>query len=317
MLHIITAVVLILGPSLSGCNKTKIAMSSQEDNSPDTRTRKSVDAISPPNEIVATGSPSPKQWPRCWLSNRLSAKTAFNIGGSRNGTPGSPTYTSSDGRQKFQSTSYNPTTSGDCILNWFDQDYSQEPWVALFKQRYPNYRAVITCRAHSTPDCMCAHTLPKSHDGFLTIEGRCIRKTAASSYELYDVREPDPNKGVEAKGACDAVRRTVEDIAKTNVGRTSFIQQNQDRQEVGRPDQTCRTDFEPFTPLPDEKDWYASKIRDWAVTSCTDINTNCRCYTFYNKSGHQDGIRSLAIEHDICLLCENNTCQIVKPTDTL
>ena len=314
MLHITTIAILILSASLSGCNKARITMSSQDEPS---KQNKSIDASSPPEEITTTDSSIPKQWPRCWLSDRLAVKTAFDVAGSRGSTRGSPTYVKSDGRQEFKSTSYNPTTSGNCILNWFDQNHSQEPWVALFKQKFTRYRGLITCSASPTPDCMCAQTYPELFDGFLNTEGLCIRKTAANSYELYDVRQPDPSKTVEAKGACDAVRSTVESISKTNVKRANFLQQNQDKPEVGRHDQTCRTDFEPFAPLPEEKDWYASKIRDWAVTTCTDNNTNCRCYAFYNKSGHQEGVRSSVIENDTCLLCENSTCQVVDTIGTL
>ena len=163
---------------------------------------------------------------------------------------------------------------------------------------------------------MCAATLAELQEiqgsNWITTTEKCIRKTAANSYELYDVREPDPSKTIKAKEACDAVRRSVLDISEANIKRPGFMTQNQDKPEVGRHNQTCRTDFEPFAPLPEEKDWYASEVRDWAITTCTDINTHCRCYTSYSKSGYQDGVRSKQIDHSPCLLCKNNTCQLVE-----
>ena len=154
MLRIITIVILILGSSLNSCNKARISMSSQNETPDNTDTDKSIDAVSSPaTEVVASDSPFPKQWPQCWLSQRLAVKTSFRVAGSHTpmGTPA--TYTRSDGRQEFKSTSYNPTTTGNCILNWFDDDTgnTDEPWVALFKQKFPNYRAVVTCTASPTP----------------------------------------------------------------------------------------------------------------------------------------------------------------------
>ena len=301
----------------SSCNKRTASLSSQDPVAAQDEKGNTIDAEGtlPTEEgIVAEGIAAPKKWPKCWLSYRLSVLTSFHIAGNRGNTWTDPTYTQEDGRQEFQGNSKNPTASGNCILNWFDQDYSKEPWVALFKKEFPRYNAVISCSAQSTPDCLCASTMPvESPDGFLTSEERCVRKSSdGKSYSLYGVHEIADNQTVPAAGRCDAAHKATSAIAKTNLGTDSFMQQTQDKLEIGGAGQTCRTDFEPFAPQPDEKDWYADKIRDWAITTCSDQSTGCRCYAIYNKSGYQDGARSGLFEHETCLLCADGTCQLAK-----
>ena len=313
MLHKTHIALLVLAIFFVGCNKRPASLSNQE--TEDSTDGRSIDVgeVSPPEEISVTTIPAPKQWPKCWLSYRLSIMTSFRIAGSRGDTWVAPTYTQEDGRQEFRGEAKNPTTSGKCTINWFAQDYSKEPWVALFKQEFPSYRAVISCAADTTPDCLCASTLPiKSSSGFYVSVEKCVRKTSAGGYKLYGVHEVEDGQAVPAAGRCDAAHKATEGIAKANLGLESFRQQAQDRQEMGGAGQTCRTDIEPFAPLPDEKDWYANEIRDWGVTTCTDQGTGCRCYAIYNKSGSEEGVRSGMFEYETCLLCKDGTCQLAK-----
>ena len=314
MLRTTYIALLVLATFCGGCNKRSVALSYRD--TEETQDGKGIDAegVSPPAEITAEGIPAPKQWPKCWLSYRLSIMTSFRTAGSRGDTWVAPTYTQEDGRQEFPGAAKNPTTSGNCVLNWFAQDYSQEPWVALFKQEFSQYEAVVSCTAASTPDCLCASTLPVIRNDFYESEERCVRKTAAGKYRLYGVHERSDNQTVPDTGRCAAVHQAVGDIARANIGDTpeSFMQQTQDKPEMGGAGKTCRTDFEPFAPQPDEKDWYANEMRDWAITACTDQNTGCRCYAIYNKSGYREGARSGMFEHETCLLCKNSTCQLAR-----
>lgn len=310
MLHTTNIALLLLMAVLGSCNKSSIALSSQEGK------KKKLDAkgVTPPEKISVDALSVPKQWPKCWLSYRLSVMTSFRTAGNRGDKWVAPTYTQEDGRQEFPGQSKNPTTSGNCVLNWFAQDYSQEPWVGLFKQEFSQYEAVVSCTAKQSPDCLCASTLPIASDsGFFTSEERCIRKSAnGKNYKLYSVHEVEGSQPVPAAGRCDTAYKASEDIAKANILLGNFTQQNQDKTEVGGVGLDCRTDFEPFAPLSDEKDWYADEIRDWAITICTDQNTGCRCYAIYNKSGYEDGARSGMFEHETCLLCKDGTCQLAR-----
>ena len=305
-IHIAT---LLFVAHFSGCNKHSVMLSDQD---PDRKPRQGLEATgaTPPEEIVAEENTAPKQWPKCWLSFRLGVATSFYLAGQRSQGWIEPTFKASDGRQKLTGKAKNPTVEGDCVMNWFQQDHSQEPWVALFQQEFPRYQAVVTCTASSTPDCSCGSTLPIDIAGYWVSEERCVRKSG-QGYELYHVREPDSRQTVPNEGRCDAAQQAVESISKTNLRRDDFQQKTQDRPEMGGAGQTCRTDFEPFAPLDDEKDWYASSIRDWAVTSCQDQATSCRCYAIYNKSSFVDGAPSSQFDLDTCLLCKEGVCQFV------
>ncbi len=314
MLRTIYAAILVLATILGGCNKRSVTLSNQDAEKSQDEKSRGIDAegVTSPEKVSAEAMAAPKRWPQCWLSYRLSVVASFYTAGSRGDSWVDPTYTEGDGRQEFQGKSYNPSVSGNCVLNWFAQDYSKEPWVALFKQKFPSYAAVVSCTATSTPDCLCAATLPVLRNDFHESRERCVRKTAAGDYELYSVREVADNQSVPAAGRCDAVLKTVGAIARTNLGLGSFLQETKDRLEVGSVGQACRTDFEPFAPLPEEKDWYANEIRDWGITTCTDQNTGCRCYAIYNKSGYRAGSRASVFEDETCLLCKDGTCQLVK-----
>ena len=312
MLHKTYIALLVLATFGGSCNKQSVSLSNRD--TEETQDGNGIDAevVSPPEEITVETVSAPTQWPKCWLSYRLSIMTSFHIAGSRGDTWVESKHTPEAGRHEFKGESKNPTTSGKCTLNWFAQDYSKEPWVALFKQEFPNYRAVISCTATPTPDCLCASTLPVVINDFYESEERCVHKTADGNYKLYGVHERSDNQTVPAAGRCDATFKAVGDIARANLGVENFKQQTKDRQEMGGAGQTCRTDIEPFAPLPDEKDWYANEIRDWGITTCTDQNTGCRCYSIYNKSGYKEGARSGMFEHETCLLCKNGTCQLAK-----
>lgn len=313
MLRTIYIAITVLAIFCASCNKQSVRLSDRETEEAQNETRREAEAegVTPPPKITAT-TITPKRWPQCWLSFRLSVMTAFHIAGNRGDKWVEPTYKQAEGRQEFRGESKNPTTSGTCVLNWFAQDYSKEPWVALFKQEFPRYAAVISCAASSTPDCRCAATLPVFNNDFYESEERCVRKTADGNYKLYSVHEVADNQTVPATGRCTAAHKAVVEITTANLGLESFLQQKQDRAESGYTGQTCRTDFEPFAPRPEEKDWYANKIRDWAVTTCTDQNTGCRCYAIYNKSGYIEGEPAGMFEHETCLLCKDGTCQLAK-----
>lgn len=312
MLRTIYIAITVLAVFCGGCNKQSVGLSNRntEEAQAENNGQEATGATPPPEITVTTlGS---KRWPQCWLSFRLSVITAFHIAGNRGNEWDGPTYEPDDGRQEFQGESQNPPTSGDCVLNWFAQDNPDEPWVALFKQEFPRYKAVISCKVSSTSDCLCATTLPvSSDDGFYVSEERCVRKIADDNYKLYSVHEVADDQTVPAAGRCTAAHKAVVDIARANLGLESFRQQTQDRAETYA-GQTCRTDFEPFAPQPEEKDWYANEIRDWAVTTCTDESTGCRCYAIYNKSGYIEGGRSGMFEYETCLLCKDGTCQLAK-----
>jgi len=315
MLRTIYITIAVLAVICTSCSKQSVRLSNQgtEEAQDETRGGAEAEGVTPPVEITATPM-APKHWPQCWLSFRLSVMTAFHIVGNRGDTWVAPTYTQADGRQEFQGESKNPTTRGECVLNWFAQDYSKEPWVELFKQEFsPRYKAVIGCAASPTPDCLCAATLPVvTIDDFYESEERCVRKTADGNYKLYGVHEVADDQTVPAAGRCTAAHKAVVDIARANLGLESFQQRTQDRVETGYAGQTCRTDLEPFAPQPEEKDWYANEIRDWGVTTCTDQSTGCRCYAIYNKSGYTEGEPAGMFEHETCLLCKDGTCQLAK-----
>ena len=315
MLRTIYIAIAVLAVICTSCNKQSVGLSNRDTEEAHDEKRKELGAegVTPSPKITVT-TLGPKHWPQCWLSFRLSVMTAFHIAGHRDDAPMvAPTYTLAEGRQKFQGESKNPTTSGDCVINWFGQDNPDEPWVELFKQEFPRYAAVISCKASPTPDCLCAATLPVSDkDGFSESEERCVRKTADGNYKLYSVHEVADDQTVPAAGHCTAAHNAVGEITRANLGLESFRQQTQDRQETGYAGQTCRTDIEPFAPQPEEEDWYADKIRDWAVTTCTDESTGCRCYAIYNKSGYIEGERAGMFEHETCLLCKDGTCQLAK-----
>ena len=308
--HIAMLVLVAFG---SSCNKRTAVFSDRDLGTTETGRGDDAEGTKPPGEVTVEPIAAPSKWPKCWLSFRLSTATSFHLAGARHDTWVTATYQESDGRQELKGTAKNPAVEGDCVLNWFAQDHSQEPWVALFKQEFPRYQAVVTCTTPSTPDCSCGSTLPIETDGYVISKERCIRKTSAGKgYELYYVREPNTAQALSNEGHCDAALSAVENIARINITRHDFQAQTQDIQETGGAGQTCRTDFEPFAPLSDEKDWYASSIRDWALTSCQDQTTGCRCYAFYSKSSHVDSARSNMFDTDTCLLCKDGTCQLVK-----
>ena len=262
--------------------------------------------------------PSPKKWPKCWLSSRLSTVNAQRIAGFGSNTQVPPLYSAAQGRQEFRGLLKNPTAEGNCVLNWSGQDHRQEPWVLRLQEQYPAMHAALTCTAKSTPECHCISLLPEPpYDGTLSlIIGTCVREAVTGGHELYDVRDPDNSHTVPDNGRCNAARAETRKLVTSRLGDEGFLQQTVDDETTPTANLTCRTDFEPFAPLDDEKDWYASDIRDWAITSCQDQTTNCRCYVIHNKSGHEEGKRGMGIESGTCLLCENGTCQQAAMSST-
>ena len=117
-----------------------------------------------------------------------------------------PLFKSSDGRQEWTADDeeirerskknndpakkYPPTTTGKCVLNWFGQDHSKEPWVSQLQNKYPSMHAVVTCTADYTPYCTCiklfkpppygVDSLHHPHDGYL-----CLREAADGGHEAY------------------------------------------------------------------------------------------------------------------------------------
>lgn len=141
----------------------------------------------------------------------------------------------------------------------------------------------------------------------------CVRETTGGGHEIFHVKDPGNTKTVPAAGKCDAaLADSLASMPNQQATAEAFMKQNKDTTATGVRGSSCRTDFEPFAPLDDEKDWYASKIRDWAITTCTDATTNCRCYVTYNKSGHKENERSVTRSYKDCLLCANGTCQQAK-----
>ena len=267
----------------------------------------------PPPPITVEPIPAPKKWPKCWLSVRLSAMNAQRIAGFGGNTQLPPLYSAAQGRQGFRGILKNPTAEGNCVLNWFGQDHSQEPWVLQLQEQYPDMHATLTCTADATPQCTCISILPTPPYGnSLSLRiGQCVRDAATGGHELYNHKDPDSSHTVPDTGRCATVNNIVTDVSQTRLNDSSFLQETTDKDSTPTTNISCRTDFEPFAPQPDEKDWYADKIRDWAITTCTDQTTNCRCYLTYNKSGHEEGKRSSGFEYNTCLLCENGTCQQV------
>ena len=307
----LTAIVSILFALLGSCNEERFVMSAEAEEVQ----KNTGDAISEPTptptplQVTSEENPAPKQWPQCWLSARLSTMTAFRITGFGGNTRQDPLYESSGGRQEFKSTSYNPTTDGNCVLNWYGQDNSKEPWVSQLETKAPNMHAALTCIADKTPDCRCVTLIPSppyTDQGIELMSGVCVREVTGGGYEIYNVRDPSSSNTVPAAGKCDAA--LADSLASVQTQAT-FMEENTDTTSTGANGSTCRTDIEPFAPLDDEKGWYANKIRDWAITTCTDTTTNCRCYVTYHKSGHKDKERSLARGYKTCLLCADGTCQ--------
>ena len=318
MAYITPALVLASLLAALSCNEARVSLSADDQTANALGEGAQITAeepADPPPPVVVEEIPGPKKWPKCWLSSRLSLMNALRISGFGAGDKTDPLYSAEQGRQEFRGHSKNPTTHGDCVLNWFGQDHSKEPWVLQLQTGHPNMHAALTCTADATPQCNCISVIPPppyrtGNGGGIDIKiGLCVRDSAAGGHELYNYNDPDSSQTIPAAGRCTAVSADTSAIGKARLHDNSFLQQNQDSQHTGASGSTCRTDIEPFAPLDEERDWYADKIRDWAITTCTDPITNCRCYTIHNKSGHEEGKRDAGFEYGTCLLCTNGTCK--------
>ena len=341
--HIFTPFIFAL-MLIAGCNEPTMNMSMDDREPPPQQADLDAGAANvdePPPPVVVEEVPGPKKWPQCWLSSRLSAMNAFRISGFGASITGTPIHNPNEGRLEFRGHSKNPSTYGNCVLNWLrdsdDADNTNEPWINHqssdptkqgIKQRSPGMHAALTCTADATPECHCITVIPKppynapNGNGFaISLDtGLCVRKDPDTSHErpkageafhLFHYNRPDPSQpNVEPEnGRCKTPLADAFALGNARMRDQSFLQQNQDiPSHPGAGGSTCRTDFEPFAPLDDEKDWYADKIRDWATTTCTDQTTNCRCYLTHLKSGHEEGKRSSSIGHGTCLLCKDGTC---------
>ena len=264
------------------------------------------------NPVIVTETiPAPKQWPQCWLSSRFSSAEAIMKKNNK-------IYTEGDGRQTFRGKAVNPTVQGDCIYNWFGQNNSSEPWVAMIQQEISTdiYEAVVTCTADITPDCTCMTVVPSnsapsnSADPFLV--GTCVQENDIGEMVLFDVRTPEPGTTQPAKGRCDAANHDLEAILLNDTKRYQIFGMDDDS-DIAADDssKTCRVDIEPFNPRDNEKDWYGDEIRDWAVVTCEDEQTSCRSYAIFYKSSEDQDARTQVAERGMMLICDNDSCQRV------
>ncbi len=308
---------------LSGCANETAPLSSetqeviaaeQNTNTPLSNTR----IADEPEDVTVEAIPTPKEWPTCWLSARLSTATAMLA--VESGWDAS-SFKRDNGRTEFTGKSANPSNRGDCIFNWFGQDNPDEPWVGVLWNGMPQdphaeyyrdkYEAVVTCTADSTPDCTCMTTIPKTLDGeqpFLV--GDCVREDDIGGYTLYEVRDPQLKAHSPANGRCDVTNASIDSLISPN-SRSEIMRMEDDTDISANKDTTCRVDIEPFSPLDDEEDWYGDAIRDWAVVTCEDKDTSCRSYAIFYKSNREEGLRSSSPETGLMLVCDNGTCEQV------
>lgn len=314
----LVAIAPILFAPLGSCNEERFVTSTSEKKPPhkDDAEANPKPTKTPPPPVDSEELPTPKHWPECWLSSRLSTMTAFRIAGFSDNAYTGPLHKSSDGRQELTGESQNPHTTGKCVLNWFGQDHSQEPWVLQLQEtpELQGMHAALTCIADKTPNCRCAALLPQppyTDQAFELIIGLCVEDAPDGGHEIYHVKDPSRGNTVPAAGKCvAALADSIASRPNTRDAQEIFLQQNKDTTATGtKQGISCRTDIEPFAPLDDEKGWYAHKDRDWAITTCTDNTTGCRCYVTYNKSGQKDKERSMTQEYNSCLLCADDTCQ--------
>ena len=261
--------------------------------------------------VVTETIAAPEQWPQCWLSSRLSSAEAVR-------KKVQVAYQKNDGRQEFRGNIVNPTAQGDCIYNWFGQDNSGEPWVALLHTRLSSftsadyYEAVATCTADATPDCTCMTAIPIDSSitsGKPFIVGYCERENALGETKLFNVSAPDPATPMQpANGRCDTANNLIAEATKPEKRNEIFDMSEDGDIDVGN-NQTCNVDVEPFNPRDDEKDWYADAIRDWAVVVCEDKQTSCRSYAIFYKSSEDQDARSPTPESGLMLICNDGSCQ--------
>ena len=254
--------------------------------------------------------PAPKEWPKCWLSARLSSIEA--IVKKRNAT-----YARKEGRQEFRGKSANPITAGDCVLNWFRQDSPDEPWVVRLQESAgPGYEAVVTCTADPTPACTCMSVIPAtSPDNSLTnltfLAGNCVRKNDDGQFVIYNVGAPQRTEQLPANESCVTAADRVNSFLTEKIDSVWSMEADEDL-TLSNGD-SCRVDIEPFAPRADEQDWYGDAIRDWAVITCEeeDESSTCRSYALFYKSGEEKDVRGQATETGLMLHCSEDKCQQV------
>ena len=271
-----------------------------------------------PEDITVEEIPTPKEWPACWLSARLSTSTAMLA---VEGGWDASSFKRDNGRTEFTGKSANPSNRGNCIFNWFGQDNPDEPWVEVLWNGMPQdpraeyyrdkYEAVVTCTADSTPDCTCMTTIPKTIDGELPfLVGDCVREDDIGGHIIYPVSDPQLKGARPANGRCDIANTSLDSLLANK--RAEIMGMEDDREITTSEGTTCHVDVEPLNPRDDEKDWYGDAIRDWAVVTCEDEDTSCRSYAIFYKSSREEGLRSSTPETGLVLICDNGTCEQVQ-----
>ena len=300
---------------LGSCANETTSLSASVETSQETQdataaTAKSGTAAPPIADIETDTIPAPKEWPKCWLSARLSSIEA--IVKKRNAT-----YARTEGRQEFRGKSANPITDGDCVLNWFGQDNPDEPWISEM-QHYAGvgYEAVVTCTADATPACTCMSVIPtndpdNSLDNLTFLVGNCVRESDAGRFVIYNVRDPQRTARLPANESCVTAASKVKLFLTEKIDSIWSMEADEDL-TLSNGD-SCRVDIEPFAPRADEQDWYGDAIRDWAVITCEeeDGDATCRSYALFYKSGEEQDSRGQVTETGLLLHCSEDKCQQV------
>lgn len=330
---------------LLGCGNKMIPVTTNIGNGDSTPEPPPASPMSPSPSPAPQPTPTatPTNWPKCWLSHRLATAEAFRLQGMQpDGTNAAPIYQGKESsygksqasayRYEFAGKMVNPSTTGDCVLNWLvaGHTHAQEPWIDYLSNNksFTNHNdisvnriAAVSCTVASTPDCTCVASFADINDDTTrsVMGGQCVK----DDNSFFSVNDPAGTNTIQLQdndlSDCQAINKSalsVRDHASDYEATADKAAAHIVSSEAGF-DVSCRLDIAPFAPDMREKDWYAHDITHWGALTCTkkDIDLSqphCRCYIHKNKSYYKPNDRSRVVSFDTCLWCDGSSCKAVS-----